>query len=70
MIVTATAASVSSLNKEGEGMDIITIAVFLGGIVVGGALGIAFICIFMGATKYRRRRTIDGKIKNVRRAGS
>lgn len=46
-------------------MDIITIAVFLGGIVVGGALGIAFICIFMGATKYRRRRPIDGKIKNV-----
>ena len=46
-------------------MDILTIAAFLGGIVVGGALGTAFICIFMGATKYRRRRTIDGKIKNV-----
>lgn len=46
-------------------MEIITIAVFLGGIVVGSALGTTFICVFMGATKYRRRRPIDGKIKNV-----
>ena len=46
-------------------MEIITIAVFLGGIVVGGALGALFICIFIGAAKPRRRRYTDGKIKNV-----
>ena len=61
------AADISAYNSHGRGdiMDILTIAAFLGGVLVGGALGTAFICIFMGATKYRRRRTIDGKIKNV-----
>ena len=46
-------------------MDILTIAAFLGGIMLGSSFGALFICIFIGAAKPRRRRYTDGKIENV-----
>ena len=61
------AADISAYNSHGRGdiMDILTIAAFLGGVLVGGALGALFLWIFIGAAKPRRRRYTDGKIKNV-----
>ena len=46
-------------------MDILTIDIFLGGMIVGGFLGTLFICIFIVMAKPKRRRYTDEKIKNV-----
>ena len=42
-------------------MDILTIDIFLGGMIVGGFLG----TLFIGMAKPKRRRYTDEKIKNV-----
>ena len=60
-------ADISAYNshERGDIMDILTIAAFLGGTMIGGSLGVLLICIFMGMSKPRRRRYTDGKIENV-----
>lgn len=46
-------------------MDLLTAAVFLGGVIVGGSVGVFIICIFIGARLPRRRRKCGGKIQNM-----
>lgn len=46
-------------------MDLLTAAVFLGGVIVGGSVGVLIICIFIGARLPRRRRKCGGKIQNM-----
>lgn len=46
-------------------MDLLTAAVFLGGVIVGGSVSVFIICIFIGARFPRRRRKCGGKIQNM-----